>query len=257
MRRRGYAWVRKDVRVFTPVSAERISHEIVNQIKAAILAGRVKQGDRLPAERDLAEQFGVSRVTVRDALRILEAAGLVQIRVGARGGAIVTAPGTSRVGEGIANMLLLSTVTPADVTEARSVFELGSIPLMCERATADDIAALLEICDRSDAALATGDFQVGLSAEFHTRLYRATHNAAIEMIIESFRAPLLMLLQRAKEVAPEMGHAGAAEHRAVVEAIVDHDVERAHRIMSEHLARTADRVGVQGRVHAGSAARPA
>jgi DNA-binding FadR family transcriptional regulator len=249
--------VRKDAPVFTPVSAERISHEIVNQIKAAILAGRVKQGDRLPAERDLAEQFGVSRVTVRDALRVLEAAGLVQIRVGARGGAIVTAPGTSRVGEGIANMLLLSTVTPADVTEARSVFELGSIPLMCERATADDIAALLEICDRSDAALATGDFQVGLSAEFHTRLYRATHNAAIEMIIESFRAPLLMLLQRAKEVAPEMGHAGAAEHRAVVEAIVDRDVERAHRIMSEHLARTADRVGVQGRVHAASAARPA
>lgn len=228
--------------MFTPVSAARISHEIVGQIKAAILAGRIEQGDRLPAERDLADQFGVSRVTVRDALRILEAAGLIEIRVGARGGAIVTAPGSARVGEGIANMLLLSTVTPREVTEARMVFELGSIPLVCERATDADIAALLDLCDRSDAALSDGTFHVGLSAEFHTRFSRATHNPAVQMIIDSFQGPLLMSLQRAKELAPQMGQAGAEEHRALVEAVADGDVERARRILTDHLSRTAGRL---------------
>jgi GntR family transcriptional regulator, transcriptional repressor for pyruvate dehydrogenase complex len=231
--------------MFTPVSNERISREIVDQIKAAMLEGRLAPGDRLLPERNLAEQFAVSRVTVRDALRILEADGLLQIRIGARGGAIVTVPGTSRVGEGIANMLLLSAVTAADVTEARMVFELGTIPLVCERANAADIAELLEICDRSDAALRDGTFEVGLSAEFHIRLGRCTHNPAIEMIIDSFRGPLLMSLQRAKEAAPEMGFVGAPEHRALVAAIAERDVERARRIMSEHLSRTATRLRSQ------------
>jgi GntR family transcriptional repressor for pyruvate dehydrogenase complex len=233
--------------MFTPVAGGRISQEIVDQIKVAILDGRLKPGDRLLPERDLAEQFGVSRVTVRDALRILEAAGLIRIRIGARGGAIVTAPGTSRVGEGIANMLLLSSVTATDVTEARLVFELGTIPLICERIDAEDIAELLEICDRSEGALRDGTFHVGLSAEFHTRLVRCTHNPAIEMIIDSFRGPLLMSLQQAKETAPEMGHAGAREHRALVAAIADRDVKRAQRIMSEHLGRTADRLAAHPR----------
>jgi GntR family transcriptional repressor for pyruvate dehydrogenase complex len=228
--------------MFTPVSNERISREIVDQIKAAILEGRLQPGDRLLPERNLAEQFGVSRVTVRDALRILEAAGLLQIRIGARGGAVVTAPGTARVGEGIANMLLLSTVTAADVTEARMVFELGTIPLVCERADDTDIKDLLEICDRADSALRDGTFQVGLSAEFHIRLARCTHNPAIEMIIDSFRGPLLMSLQRAKEAAPEMGYVGTPEHRALVEAIAARDVEQARRIMTEHLSRTAVRL---------------
>ncbi len=137
--------------MFTPVTAGRISEEIVDQIKAAIFDGRLRRGDRLPSERDLTERFGVSRVTVRDALRILEASGLIEIRVGARGGAVVTAPGAARVGEGISNMLLLSALTPAEVTEARMVFELGTVALICERADDTDIAELTEICERSSA----------------------------------------------------------------------------------------------------------
>ncbi len=230
--------------MFTPVSAGRISAEIVEQIKSAILSGRLAPGDRLAAERELAEQFGVSRVTVRDALRTLEATGLIEIKVGARGGAIVTIPETSRLGEGLANMLAMSAVTPAHVTEARLVFELGTIPLVCERADAEDIAALTEICERSDAALAAGTFHVGLSAEFHTRLAQATHNAAIAMIIDSFQGPLLMSLQQAKENAPQMGVAGTQEHWEIVAAIQSRDVDRAEHIMREHLQRTAVRLGV-------------
>jgi len=84
--------------MFAKVSVDRVSQVIVDQIKLLIRDGRLTPGDRLPSERDLCQRFGVSRVTVREALRVLEASGLVEIRVGARGGAFVTTPSTERLG---------------------------------------------------------------------------------------------------------------------------------------------------------------
>src|SRR6266700_5668340 len=126
----------------SPVSTGRVSAKIVGRIKAAIRQGKLAPGDQLPPERDLTKQLGVSRVSVRDALRMLEAHGLIEVKVGARGGAFVTAPAPKLVGEGIADMLFLASVSAADVTEARMVFELGMLEIACERADDEDIAAL-------------------------------------------------------------------------------------------------------------------
>lgn len=200
-------------------------------------------GDQLPAERDLMKQLGVSRVSVRDALRTLKALGLVEVRVGARGGAFVTAPAPTLVGESIANMLALAAVEPADVTEARMVFELGMLQLASERADDVDMEELEAICDRADAALAAGSYEPSLSAEFHTRLARCTHNDAIALLAESFRGPLAQSLHEAQRIDPETGLTGALEHRALVGALRARDAEAARTIMAEHLARTARRVG--------------
>jgi DNA-binding FadR family transcriptional regulator len=214
----------------------------VRQIKSAILDGRLKPGDRLSSERELTDQLGVSRVTVRDALRTLETSGLIDVKVGARGGAFVRVPAPDRVGEGLANMLMLSSIEPVEVTEARMIFELGTIPLVCQRATEDDIAALSEICERSDRALQAGNFDVSLSAEFHARLAQCTHNTAIGLIIESFQGPLLSSLTRAKAIAPQMGDPGVAEHWEIVAAVRDGDVATARSVMMRHLGRTARRL---------------
>jgi GntR family transcriptional repressor for pyruvate dehydrogenase complex len=228
--------------LFNPVNDRRISELIVDQVRLLIRQQQLNPGDRLPSERELCERFGVSRVTVREALRVLEANGLLQIRVGARGGAFVTKPSKQRVGEGIADLLTLSAVTAAEATEARLILEVGMIPMVCERADEDDIAELLGICERQDAALAAGDHQINLSAEFHSRLAECTHNPAIQMLIHSFRGPLLVSLGRAQQTAPEMGPVGAGEHRELVHAIQDHDAEKAAGIMRRHLGRTAERV---------------
>lgn len=232
-----------DGEMFKTVSLSRVSQAIVEQIRTLLRQGRLRPGDRLPSERELCERFGVSRVTVREALRVLEAGGLIEVRVGARGGAFVTTPTSRKVGEGLADLLNLSPLTAAEVTEARQVFELGIVPMVVERATDEDIAALRDLTLAHQRALERGDYTMSLSADFHVRVAACTHNAAIEMLVQSFHGPLLMSLLEAQVIAPLMGHRGSGEHREFIEAVADRDVHRAREIMREHLQRTADRVG--------------
>jgi GntR family transcriptional regulator, transcriptional repressor for pyruvate dehydrogenase complex len=245
-----------DAGLFSKVSMARASADVVTQIRAAMESGELQAGDRLPPERELAALLGVSRVTVRDALRILEANGLVVVRVGARGGAFVTAPEPVHISEQLTNMLMMSPVTAGDITEARMIFELGALELVCARATAEDLDALKEICDRSEEAVARGSFDVALSAEFHTRLARSAHNLAVELITEAFQEPMLRSLQRAKSIDPHMGDPGVFEHRRIVAAIECRDADSAKTIMATHLGRTADRLRLARPLAATEAAGP-
>jgi DNA-binding FadR family transcriptional regulator len=229
--------------LFDKVSVGRISETIVDQIRQLMRQGHLRPGDRLPAERDLCERFGVSRVTVREALRMLESSGLVEIRVGARGGAFVTVPTSEHIGDGLADMLSLSALTAADVTEVRLILEVGIVPIVCDRATEDDLAALEQICERSREAIRVGEYTMSLSAEFHARVAQSTHNPALAMLVESFRGPIMMSLEQAKATAPEMGILGTEEHEAFTQAVRRRDPDEATRIMREHLQRTAHRVG--------------
>ncbi|HLI37568.1 MAG TPA: FadR/GntR family transcriptional regulator [Streptosporangiaceae bacterium] len=228
--------------LFSRVSVGRISEIIVEQIRLLIRQGQLKPGDRLPPERDLCERFGVSRVTVREALRMLESSGLVEIRVGARGGAFVTAPTSDRVGEGLADLLSMAVVSAADITEARMILEIGMVPLVCDRATKEDLADLETLCERARAALRSGEYSMSMSAEFHIRVAQATHNPAVAMLVESIRGSILRSMQQAREAAPEMGHLGTEEHARFVGAVRRRDPEAATHIMREHLERTAHRV---------------
>ena len=228
--------------MFTAVSPNRMSEAIVDQIKTLIRTNRLRPGDRLPSERELCERMGVSRVTVREALRILEAGGLVEIRVGARGGAFVTTPSSERLGAGLADLINLAPVTAVEVTEARLVFELGIIPTIVERATDEDIADLRRLTREHVTALRQGEYTMAKSAEFHVRLAACTHNAAIEMLVHSFHGPLLMSLREAATAAPLMGQRGVYEHRDLIEAIAARDVAAATGIMHRHLSRTARRL---------------
>ncbi len=233
--------------MFNPIRTTRISSAIVDQIRQAIADGNLAVGDRLPSERELSEQFDVSRVTVRDALRVLEATGLAEIRVGASGGAFVTSPGPDVVQAGIANMMMLSDISPDDIAEARLMMELSTVTLAAMRATDDDIVALRELCGEAEAAAQNGDFDPHLSREFHTRLAQASHNTAAELLARSFRGPLSMAPVRAREQDEEAAHAlTLKEHVAITDAVTEGDAVRAREIMAEHLTRSAN---IQERTH--------
>jgi DNA-binding FadR family transcriptional regulator len=228
--------------LFSPVTVGRTSQLIADQIRTLVRQGRLKAGDRLPSERELCERFGVSRVTVREALRVLETNGLVEIRVGARGGATVSTPSSEDLGRGLGDLLTLSSITAAEVTEARMIFEVGIIPLIIERATDPDIAALRDLVAAAQRALDTGEYRVEMSAAFHVRLAASTHNGAVEMLVHSFHGPMLMSLREARVAAPVMGRRGTEEHSELIKAVEARDAERASDIMRRHLQRTYDRV---------------
>ena len=224
--------------LFRRVDTKRVSQTIADSIRALIRTGQLTVGEKLPSERDLCERFGVSRVALREALRILEANGLVRIRVGGGGGAVVTAPTAGRVGEGISDLLSMAALAAADVTEARIIIELGIVPLVCERATEQDVAELLALCEEAAKAREQGHYTVAVSFDFHLRVAEATHNPAIAMILQSFKEPILMSLNEAHHT----GIRGVDEHRQFVDAVARRDADDAKRIMELHLRRTAVRV---------------
>ncbi|MCW2683779.1 MAG: DNA-binding transcriptional regulator, FadR family [Blastococcus sp.] len=228
--------------LFQPVAVGRISQAIVEQVRSLIRTGELEVGDRLPSERELCDRFQVSRVTVREAFRVLEASGLIEIRVGSRGGAFVTAPTTGRIGEGITDLLSMSALSAADVTEARAVFELGVVPLVCQRATEEELDELLTLCDEAERARSAGTYTVTMSFDFHLHVAAAAHNPAIVMLMQSFREPMLMSLREAQHE----GRQGVDEHRDYVHAVRARDIALAERIMAEHLQRTARRVAESG-----------
>lgn len=227
------------VGLFEPMPTARTSAAIVGQLRTLIRRGHLPVGSRLPAERDLCEQLGVSRLSVREALRALESSGLVEIRLGSHGGAFVTVPTIGSAGQGLTDLLSVSGLSAANVTEARTLYESGVVlPLAAERADAADLRDLRTLCDDEERARDQGSYGVAVSFAFHLRLAVAAHNPAVSMIMESFREAILMSMREAHHE----GNQGAQEHRAVVDAIERRDAASARSILAGHLRRTADAV---------------
>src|ERR687885_794141 len=184
--------------LFVPVAVTRASSAIVDQMRNAILGGRLKQGERLPPERELASQFGVSRVTLRDALRALEATGVVG---------------------------------------ARLLVELGTVTLACARASDEDLEALRELDARAASELAGGTYTRELSWDFHALLARAAHNGAVEGLTQSFRDSLSMHPVRVREPRQKAFKATVEEHRRILDAVEKRDAPAARREIAGHLLR--------------------
>jgi GntR family transcriptional repressor for pyruvate dehydrogenase complex len=222
--------------IFAPVAVARASSAISDQIRAAIVGGKLHEGERLPPERELAEQFGVSRVTVRDALRALEAMGLIEVRVGARGGAFVTVPTGSVVGQTMSDMMMMKAITPEDVVEARLVVELGTVTLACARATDEDLAKMGDVVRVAKREIANKTYTRELSWDFHGLLAEMAHNAALEGITHSFRNTLSMHPIRTRERG--LGHARTVEeHGRIFAAIEARDGATARVELARHLLR--------------------
>lgn len=130
---------------FKKAKQNRIFQDIVDQIEEAILDGRIQPDERLPAERDLCEQFQASRGTLREALRILEQKGLIEIRLGSGGGAFVRDSNCELMTENLAMLIRSDKATPAHLLEFLDEVEATVATVAAKRATADDIANLKKL----------------------------------------------------------------------------------------------------------------
>jgi DNA-binding FadR family transcriptional regulator len=172
---------------FEAIAPARAVDEISAQVRTMIASGTLKPGDRLPAERALALRLGVSRNTLRESLRALEHAGIVEMRKGATGGAFVL-PGSSNViVSGLQDLYHLGAITPQQLTEARIWLSEIVVRVACERATEEELAALDANIESARHAV-DFDERARLNRDFHVILARATHNPIMAITMESVMA---------------------------------------------------------------------
>ena len=131
--------------MFRAAKQNRIFQDIVDQIQEAILNGSVKSGDMLPAERELKEMFETSRGTLREALRVLEQKGLIEIKLGVGGGAMVKSANSEQIGESLDILIRSQRVSLSHLCEFREGVEGDVVALAAQRATAADILHLKEL----------------------------------------------------------------------------------------------------------------
>ncbi|QSE92765.1 FadR family transcriptional regulator [Rhodococcus pseudokoreensis] len=176
---------------FEPAKTRRAFDDIIDQIRGLLQSGELRPGEKLPSERVFAEQLGVSRNTLREALRMLEISGLVTLKGGHSGGAFVSDSTSKAVARGILDGMTLTQYSLTDLTEARIGVESLIIDRVCERATEAEFDALEEIVRRTaaiDAATHWRD-KLKLHLEFHQMLTEAAHNPILSILIK----PLLEL----------------------------------------------------------------
>jgi GntR family transcriptional repressor for pyruvate dehydrogenase complex len=221
---------------YTPIQLERIYEQIIAQIEHQIISGALKPGDKLPPERDLADQFRVSRTAVREAVKALQEKGLVEVSVG-RGTFIIndTSKATS---ESLGLMMKMSANTRAgfaDLFELRNILEPELAALAAIRRSADDIIAMERAIDTMDASMDDMEAYIAADNLFHQAIAIATQNILFAPLLD----PIIHLLieqRRANFLAGVQSPQHAQNyHKKILKAISIINPDDARQAMKSHL----------------------
>ncbi|GAA5232444.1 FadR/GntR family transcriptional regulator [Verticiella sediminum] len=218
----------------TATKAPRLFEEICGQIRARLQEGTLRPGDKLPAERELAVQLGAGRPAVREALRSLEIAGLVELRKGVKGGAFIREGDPAVVTRSIRDMVYLGSISLQALTESRVIVTDAVVRLACERGTEADFQALEDSIAQTEQLERAGDFErrrVQLVA-FYGLLSRAARNEVMIMFMDSLTEIVLGILNRVN-VPPRP--LTLQVQRAVIGELRARNADAAAELMSEHL----------------------
>lgn len=236
--------------LWEPVQADTLSWRIISQVRKALFAGQIKPGEFLGTEASIAQQFGVSRMAARDALRSLAAVGIVTIRKGAKGGAVIAHGNAEHFADALAVQLKLIGVSETEMLDAQIGIEAMATELAAQRATPDDLTRMRGLLEELKRLL---DDPVGftdLSMRFHLAVVEASHNRALVAQFKALRHVLLPAYTRhtTREIAERavaahailLAHIEAGEADAAREQMVKRlRLIRANRFAGDDQARAA------------------
>jgi GntR family transcriptional repressor for pyruvate dehydrogenase complex len=231
--------------VFKPIRPKKISEEIVEQIKDLISDGHLKPGERIPSERDLAEMLGVSRPSVREAVMVLEAMGLVESRQG--GGTYVRSLTASALADPLTSMVEGNPNLLHALLEVRMGLESWSAYLAAGRVTDEEIGQLEEYVAEMERQASKGGWDPALDARFHYAITAAAHNTLQLHVLDTIRGLWHATIELAlSEFYREEGFLEPLmkQHRAIFEAIRDHDPGLARKNMMEHLVFVQEKLPI-------------
>ncbi|MHB0870100.1 MAG: FadR/GntR family transcriptional regulator [Chloroflexota bacterium] len=215
-----------------PVVRDRLYEQVAQQIQQMIVDQGWPTGNRIPTERELGEQFGVSRTVIREALKALAERGLISISAGR--GTFVADRGIGALKEPMKLFFQRHNVSYRDLVEARRVLEIEIAGLAAERARPEQIGQLYAALGEMDGSMEDVEEYVRTDQRFHLLLAQATQNQMFPMLTES----MAELLHESRHLI--FGVAGApargqSHHRAILESLERRDPAAARRAMGEHL----------------------
>ena len=218
---------------YSPIQTERLYEQIVDQIEDRILSGVLKVGDKLPSERELAEQFTVSRTAVREAVKILVEKGLIEIRAGR--GTFVMNGNSTGMRQSFGRLIKPDSIEGlASLLEVRELLEPETAALAASRMTDEYISAMREAVQTMDTAYGDTNLYVEADLDFHLALAEATQNLIIPALMDTL---IDLLREQRKRLASVEGSLQRAQvhHKEILEAVNRQDPEAARRAMQRHL----------------------
>ena len=227
-------------RMVRQVRRRRLYEDIVQQFHALMRQGALQPGDRLPAERELAEQFKVSRSSVREALQALELQGLVVSKRGS--GTFVSRENLAAALDLVAANLNGGTAALPEVFEMRHLMEPQIAALAAERATVEEVGRLREILTEQQRQIDAGETGVAADTAFHFTLAAATHNSALVKVVSAIEDILQVSRDRSLQ-EPGRPERSLASHGQIVAMVERGDAAGARRAMNHHLTAIEPAVG--------------
>jgi GntR family transcriptional repressor for pyruvate dehydrogenase complex len=228
--------------MYTPIQSVKVFEQVAEQIEKRILDGELHSGDRLPTERELAEQFHVSRTAVREAMKILAQKGLVDMRPG-RGTIVIDGAHEAMQNSiDLAMKLKLGEVGGSDnLVEVREILEIEIAALAAARATDKEIVAMREAVRVKDENLSDADAFISADNNFHEALAQGTQNTLILILVNSI---VNLLSEQRKQIFEVEGgpQRGQVHHKRILESISRRDPEAARVAMRAHLRQVREDV---------------
>jgi GntR family transcriptional regulator, transcriptional repressor for pyruvate dehydrogenase complex len=223
------------------VHLQKVAEFVAAELRSRIVTGELTDGDELPCEAEMIDEYGVSRPSLREALRILETERLVRIRRGKQGGCVVRRPTAASAAYHLGLTLRAENVTLEDLAVARLSIEPACVALAAQLPDREGIVSeLTQLVDLSERSKTTGESDLAMQ-EFHFRLVELCGNTTMAVLVGALEAvwsgqESRLVRTEGLPEDPKSRQRAISAHRRLVSAIADGDTERAIRETHKHLA---------------------
>lgn len=226
--------------LIAPVAVPKASEILAGQLRDMIIQGHFSPGEFLPSERDLVVQSGLSRTSVRDALRVLESEGLIAVKAGRAGGSMVTLPGRESVARSVELFVRTHGVRLASLLECRVAVEPTLARLAAQRRTSTQLDEITRIHEQFVASVDDVTRYKRLNLDWHLAIARASGNEPLTALMEAIAAPIRDAMDYQHVTTSELRRGAVKAHTVILKAIEERDDEAAFKRMDRHVSAYRD-----------------
>ncbi|HAX97759.1 MAG TPA: hypothetical protein DCY12_02385 [Candidatus Atribacteria bacterium] len=220
--------------MFKTVKSKCVSQTIVKQIRELIFDGMLKPGERLPSVQNLSKEFGVSQATLREAIRVLEALGMLEVRQGVSGGVFISEINNEITHEHLYNYFFFQNPDIKDFSELRLLIEPKMAEIAATNSSEKDLLDLENLMQLSEKELDKEKFYFDLDNQFHSKISKISGNQVIVFVVESTKLAVVNIKQRL-DIPRSFFHEVYNDHIRIVNAIKNRNPEASHNAMYKHI----------------------